>query len=51
LFSSYCYSASEQFMFVGLSSGRIYYYKKRNMDSKLLVYPGKEHDLIELDSL
>ena len=38
-------------MFVGLSNGRIFYYKKRNMDSKLLVYPGKEHDIVELDSL
>jgi len=44
LFSSYFYCADEQLIFVGLSSGRIFYYKKRNMDSKLLVYPGKEHD-------
>lgn len=51
LFTSYCYSADDQFVFVGKSNGRIFYYKKRNTDNKLLVYPGKEHDQVELDSL
>lgn len=35
---------------MGLSTGAIFYYKKRNMDSKLLVNPGKEHDIVELTS-
>jgi hypothetical protein len=37
-------------LYVGLSTGRILYYKKKNMDSKLLVYPGKELDIVELTS-
>ena len=37
-------------MFVGLSNGSIFYYKKRNMDSKLLVNKGKELDQVELTS-
>ena len=50
LFSSYYYEAEEQFLFVGLSNGSIFYYKKRNMDSKLLVNKGKELDQVELTS-
>ena len=49
-FCSHFYEADEQFLFVGLSSGQIFYYKKRNMDSKLLVNPGKDHDMVPLTS-
>lgn len=37
-------------MFVGLSSGKIFYYKKKGMESKKLVQSNKEHDKIVLES-
>lgn len=36
-------------MFIGLSSGKVFYYKKRNMDSRSLVDRGKEHEIVELE--
>ena len=44
-FSSYFYEANEQFLFVGLSNGKIFYYKKKNQDSKLLVNIKNEKNL------
>jgi len=43
-FSAYCYAQVEQYLFVGLSNGKIFYYKKKNMESKYLVQSGKEHE-------
>ena len=40
----------DQMLFVGLSNGKIFYYKKKNMESKNLVASGKEHEQIELTS-
>ena len=40
----------DQFLFVGLTNGKIYLYKKKGMDSKLLVDRGKDHESIELES-
>ena len=37
-------------MFVGLSNGKIFLYKKKVMDSKLIVDRGKDHESIELVS-
>lgn len=39
-------------MFTGLSTGQIFFYKKKNMDSKLIVQPGPKEqlDLVELTS-
>mmetsp|Transcript_14661 Transcript_14661/g.10541 ORF Transcript_14661/g.10541 Transcript_14661/m.10541 type:complete len:123 (-) Transcript_14661:126-494(-) len=37
-------------MFVGLTSGKICYWKKKNMEQKFLVDKGKEPELIELES-
>ena len=50
-FSAYCYALKpEQLMFVGLSNGKILYYKKKSMDNKYLVQSGKEHEQVELTS-
>ena len=37
-------------MYIGLSNGKINYYKKRNMDSRSLLAPGKAHELVEMES-
>jgi len=37
-------------MYIGLSNGKIYYYKKRNMDQRTLLDRGKPHELIEIES-
>jgi len=50
LFSSFYYEAEDNFLYVGLSNGSIFYYKKRNIDSKMLVDKGKELDMIPLSS-
>ena len=58
-FSAYCYlngfdeetgHIKEQLLFVGLSNGKIFYYKKKSVDNKFLVQSGKEHEQVELDS-
>ena len=50
-FSAYCYAFEpEQYLFVGLSSGKIFYYKKKNMENRYLVQQGKEHERVELES-
>mgnify|MGYP000701740648 CR=1 FL=1 len=50
-FSAYFYATEpEQFLFVGLSNGKIFYYKKKNMENKVLVQSGKEHEKVDLDS-
>jgi len=33
-----------------LSSGKIFYYKKKNMENRYLVEAGKEHERVELES-
>ena len=43
-FSAYCYANEpEQVLFVGLSSGKIFYYKKKGIESRNLCASGKEH--------
>lgn len=37
-------------MFVGLTNGKIFYWKKKNMEQKCLVDRGKEPELIEIES-
>jgi hypothetical protein len=32
--SAYCFSPKDQFLFVGLSNGKLFYYKKRNMEAR-----------------
>jgi len=50
-FSAYCYAFEpDQYLFVGLSSGKIFYYKKKNMENRYLVQSGKEHERVELES-
>ena len=48
--SSYWYSPKDQFMFVGLTNGKIFYWKKKNMEQKCLVDRGKEPELVEVES-
>ena len=50
MFSANCFSYKEQFLFVGLTNGKIFLYKKKVMDSKLIVERGKDHECIELTS-
>ena len=40
----------EQFLFVGLSNGKLFYWKKKNMEQKYLVDKGKDPELVELDA-
>jgi WD40 repeat protein len=40
----------EQYLFVGLSNGHLYYWKKKNMEQKYLVDKGKDPELVELDA-
>jgi WD40 repeat protein len=35
---------------VGLSNGKIFYYKKKGMESRHLVASGKEHEKVKLES-
>jgi WD40 repeat protein len=35
---------------VGLSSGKIFFYKKRNMDSRSLLDRSKEHEMFEFET-
>jgi len=37
-------------LFVGLSNGHIFYYKKKNLDSKLIETPGKDLEICDLTS-
>jgi hypothetical protein len=48
--SSYAYSPRDQFLFVGLTSGKICYWKKKNMEQKFLVDRGKDPELVELET-
>ena len=48
--SSYVFAPVEQFLFVGLSNGKLYYWKKKNMEQKYLVDKGKDPELVELDA-
>ena len=48
--SSYCFAEKDQFLFVGLSSGKIFYYKKKNMEARSLVERGKDHEQIAMDT-
>lgn len=50
MFSANCFSYKNQYLFVGLSNGKIFLYKKKVMDSKLIVERGKDHEAIELVS-
>lgn len=49
-FSAYTINFKDQQLFVGLSNGKILLYKKKGMDSKLIVDRGKEHECVELVS-
>ena len=46
--SSYCFSLEDQFLFVGLSSGKIFYYKKKNMEARSIVMSGKDHEIVNM---
>ena len=46
--SSYCFSKKDQFLFVGLSSGKIFYYQKTNMEARSIVMSGKDHEIVNL---
>ena len=48
--SSYVFAPVEQFLFVGLSNGKLFYWKKKNMEQKYLVDKGKDPELVELDA-
>lgn len=48
--SSYCFAEKDQFLFVGLSSGKIFYYKKKNMEARSIVERGKDHEQVSLDT-
>ena len=37
-------------MFVGLSNGKIFYYKKKGIESRNLCASGKEHQQVTLES-
>ena len=50
MFSAYTFAKKDQYLFVGLSNGKIFLYKKKVMDSKLIVDRGKDHESIELIS-
>lgn len=46
--SSYVFSIKDQIMMVGLSNGKVFYWKKKHMEQKYLVQKGKDPELIEL---
>lgn len=51
LFSAHTLSYKDQYLYVGLSNGKIYLYKKKSLDSKLIVDRGKDHECTELVSV
>lgn len=50
-FTAYCHvMGQEQYLFAGLTSGRIFYYKKKGINNRYLVQSGKELERVELTS-
>lgn len=50
MFSAQTLSYKDQILYVGLSNGKIFIYKKKGIDSKLIVDRGKDHEIHELAS-
>jgi WD40 repeat protein len=50
MFSAHTLAFKDQCLYVGLTNGKIYMYKKKNMDAKLIVDRGKETEVIEMAS-
>ena len=48
--SCYAYAPKDQYLFIGLTNGKIYFWKKKNMEQKYIVDRGKEPELIEIET-
>ena len=50
LFTAYEYSMQEQILFLGLSNGKLFYYKSKSLDQKSIFNKGKDPEITEIIS-
>ena len=48
--SAYEYAMNDQILFLGLSNGKLFYYKSKNIEQKSIFGKGKDPELVQIES-
>lgn len=48
--SAYYYDVAEQLIFLGLTNGKLCYYKPKGLDGKSIFLKSKQHECIKIES-